>query len=434
MKKEKYQVRIEFWKNFTSNLHVDLERYLKSLNIPHFSKQAKFIVNQSFNDLFRHLDDILTPTIVSYIIQNKEKTKGIYDSLFNINYHETISKLSEFDSNSVANLYRKTKKFRYHFKLLFQRLARDWPEIYKTFEIKEGDYITTCKLTSGDGHFDGTQTSLFRFNDSSKGFVYKPINMNLDLLICELQKFLGTQVYSKVISKSDQIFAYGYVQLVEEKLNFESYFDAKRIYSSMGQLLAWGKFFKISDGHCDNIIITEQNARWIDLETCFHFSKDFIYDIHPLEETGLISDVKEDNAYIGIVTGIQGGNIPMLSLTSPVIVDDGTDDMRIQYFDTFTPSLTYNCFSINNKLVYPEDYISSIQDGYKKELCFLVKNADRIIDFISNYMKSNTMHCRYLVQMTAYYARFISLLNTNVIQTDYAQPGHSPVQIAFFFN
>ena len=238
--------------------------------------------------------------------------------------------------------------------------------------------------------------------------------MNLDLLICELQKFLGTQVYSKVISKSDQIFAYGYVQLVEEKLNFESYFDAKRIYSSMGQLLAWGKFFKISDGHCDNIIITEQNARWIDLETCFHFSKDFIYDIHPLEETGLISDVKEDNAYIGIVTGIQGGNIPMLSLTSPVIVDDGTDDMRIQYFDTFTPSLTYNCFSINNKLVYPEDYISSIQDGYKKELCFLVKNADRIIDFISNYMKSNTMHCRYLVQMTAYYARFISLLNHTI--------------------
>lgn len=117
------------------------------------------------------------------------------------------------------------------------------------------------------------------------------------------------------------------------------------------------------------------------------------------------------NVHIGIVTGIQGGMIPRLGITSPTVYNDGTDEMYLRYFKLFEPKELKNKVLLNKQICRPEKYAFSIKKGYCDNIKSLISNKDKIIQFIDQYALNNDIQVRYIMQTTALYARFIGLLN-----------------------
>lgn len=410
--------RLNFWWGFLDEIVRDIECQLKT-GPPPFKKAEKAILVDIVNTLIVHLDVILVPTIITYINTHKGRIQSncsIYDSLFSGEPLSILEKLETFHSQTIVNVYNKCRRFKLHFYQLTNRIFKDWDEIKKLYDLSDSDVLSSIKLMCGDEHFQGSQTSILRFESGKKGFVYKPINMNVELLMQDLQSATNiwkgyNPVKNRIITKYDGINYYGYLGLYEYNGKVRSLKEAEKVYYNFGRLLAWGRFFKMADGHCDNIIINVPNVYWVDLESTFHFMHDVVYQVNHLEETGLLYEAKPDNTYIGIVTGIQGGTIPRLGLTSPTVYNDGTDDILIRYFKVFHPSDTHNRIYWKKELCKPEKFVSSIKEGYVSELKFLCARKEDIMEIMVNFFERCHIQIRYIIQATASYARFIGLVN-----------------------
>lgn len=414
MNKNINKKRYEFWEWYFTEFAYDCRNRFKEGPLP-FVNARESAYSQILFSLISAVDAILTPTLVCYIEDNKKPGLSIYNDLFSGNYQRTFELLEKFHSPTFFNVINRYRRFKAHFYTLTDRIFNDWEEIKKSFKIEDNEVLVNIKLMCGDEHFYGGQTSLFRFGTGTKGFIYKPLGIGLDMLMQELKLLIYKDTKNVIISKTEKRNGieggYGYIGLFEYIGEARDLMQAKNLYKDFGKLLAWGKFFKIADGHCDNIIVSDEGVQWIDLETAFLFTQDSVYDVHPLEETGLIYDAKHENTFIGIVTGIQGGSIPRLALTSPTVYNDGTDEMYIRYFRTFTPTDCYNRFLCKGKECKPEDFVEEITKGYVESIKKLYSERDNIIKHIKSFLAVNQVRCRYLVQTTASYARFIGLLN-----------------------
>ncbi|MGI2262336.1 DUF4135 domain-containing protein [Candidatus Cardinium hertigii] len=410
--------RLKLWWRFLDQIVQDIDDQLKTGPRP-FKNAKRSIVSDIVNTLIAHLDIILIPTLVTYIHTQKGNTKSncsIYDSLFAEDPILILEKLERFHSQTIINVYNKCRRFKLHFYQLTNRIFKDWEEIKKLYHLYDTDSLSSMQLMCGDEHFQGAQTSILRFESGKKGFVYKPINMNVELLIQDLQSAANiwqgyNPVENRIITKYDGINYYGYLGLYAYNGKVRSLEEAKAVYYNFGKILAWGIFFKISDGHCDNIIVNAPDVHWIDLESTFHFMHDIAYQVNHLEATGLLYEAKPDNAYIGIITGIQGGTIPRLGLTSPTIYNDGTDDILVRYFKIFHPTSCNNRIFLNQELCKPEEFVSSIKEGYINELKFLCAHKENIMKIIFDFFEKLHIQVRYIIQTTASYARSIGLIN-----------------------
>lgn len=407
--------RMEFWRWYFREFKNDCKnKFAEGPRAFRLSNQD--VYDQMLYSLIHDCDLILTPTIVSYIYEHKNEEKGgyIYDNLFSGNHHETLSLLENFHSTTFTHIINRYRRFKLHFYKLTERLFNDWTELKQIFNLFEDDLLHKIRLTCGDEHFYGGQTSILYFGQEEKGFVYKPVGIEGDLLVRELKILLGKKGKKSVIIAKDGSGGteggYGYIGLHHYVGEVNNIAFAKELYKDFGRLLGWGKFFKIADGHSDNIIVSKDGVQWIDMEMIFYFGQKTTYEMHPLEETGLIYEAKPQNTHLGIITGIQGGVIPNLSLTVPIVCNDGTDDMYIRYFKTFISPGCYNRFSTEGTTYNPEDFVIEIQQGYREAIIELYDNKTKLLEYIEKFFQSRSIRCRYLAQATASYARFISLL------------------------
>ena len=378
-----------------------------------FQSNAYNLTHSIIHTIIPHLDKILAPTIVHYM----HAKNSSYNEIFSSSTQDTIEKLETYHSSTFIYIYQTIRKFQFHLNGLITRLQKDWEKIVDIFSINSEDKIMDIKITAGDQHGYGAQTSLVIF-ENNKGFVYKPLGISMDVLFSEMIGWMNENIHlplkayhQKILTFTDKDGQYGYIKLLPYNSKATSKQKVEETYYNFGKLIALGKFFSISDGHCDNIIVNVPVVHWIDLECAFHFFEDKINNVHALEKTGLLFEAKKTNAYIGIITGLQGGCMPRLGLTSPSVYNDGTNNMHIRYFKIFEPKDVKNHIYFQNKRTRPEDYIKFIQDGYKEYLTCLYNYKENIISFIKKFNEKNVLHCRYLVQTTASYARFIGLLH-----------------------
>lgn len=317
--------RLKFWYAFLDGTKKDIVYQLES-GPPAFKNRQKEVVTGILHDLIGHLDTTLVPTIITYIDTHRKQTTSngsFYDILFSAPFSMILEKIEKFHSQTIINILHKCRRFKLHLYQLTHRIFIDWPEIQKQYQLSDNDSLSSMQLSCGDAHFQGAQTAILRFNADTKGFVYKPVDVHIDLLMHTLRSTAnGWQGYppikDRIIAKHDESGYYGYLGLYTYQGQVGSLREAEEVYYNFGKWLAWGKCFKIADGHSDNIIVHVPHVHWLDLEATFHFVHP-IYPIHPLEETGLIYEAKPDNTPTGIVTGIQGGTTPRLNLTIPTV-------------------------------------------------------------------------------------------------------------------
>lgn len=233
-------------------------------------------------------------------------------------------------------------------------------------------------------------------------------------MISQLEKELFNNNWKapKILTYEEDSFnPYGYIEFIQYTGHCKNIAEAKKLYYQFGKLLAYGKLFKISDGHADNVIVNYPNITWIDLETTFHTYITNFEDIHPLEITGLLYNATEEKTILGIVTAIQGGRIPRVRVTRPTIVNDGQDIMSIRYFGLLNKVALANQIFLNNQLCKAEDYISDIQEGYKNTVHLIIKNKQTAINKMTEYIaKGKYFRTRFLCVVTACYSRYIALL------------------------
>ena len=422
--------RLKFWQQFLSNMLIDIRQQFKAGPKP-FREASNQVLEAIISSLIINLEPILLPTVVSYLYSPKNisiDSSSKYTSLFNGDYEKTFSILEEFHSPTIRVLFNRCRRFRSHFFLACQRIFEDWELIQANFNIKNNSELYAVRLTCGDEHNQGAQTSIFTFDKGVKGFVYKPVDVSIDLLMHNIFAYYennfqeGFTPILKVIPRSENTAErYGYVELCPYVGNINNKSEVQKIYEELGKLLAFGKVFKIADGHSDNIIINTPRAVWLDLETAFHSFSSEICGVHSLERTGLLVEAKEENTMFGIVTAIQGGVIPRLNLTRPTPYNDGKDNMYIRYFCLIDVKENKNRIYLNGKLCLPEDYSADIKKGYSNTLTKLIDNKEKLLSFIEFTLKEQELRTRHLLLATACYARYIGLTNHIVsnIRGDY---------------
>lgn len=415
--------RFSFWRSFILNSHL-FNLHEKFSEGPEPFKSAKAQVYENIiRTLSAILDTFLLPTLAAYLNVKKSTSKNItvednyfYKELFSKNYQDILKEIEAFHTPTVENIFQRCNKFRYHFNKTCDRIFNDWSDIKKLFNINDEDVLDFTRFFIGDEHGLGAQTTLISFNEGKKGFVYKPVDIKIDILVHGLiayiysefsEKYSSTLKFHPVNKNNEQ---YGYIELVAYSGNLKNTQEAETIYYNYGKLLALGHVLKLSDGHADNIIVNYPNVHWLDMETAFHFTNSDISDIvHPLSMTGLIFEVRKTNCNFGLVTGLQGGTIPRLNLTQPTAMNDGKDDLYIRYFKLSELDDKKNRIYINNILCCPEDYQLKIVDGFKTMYKNLLMHKDKILRFLHHQLGSQTIYARQVLYSTTCYSRYIYL-------------------------
>lgn len=418
--------RKKFLCSFLANLHSEVENKFSEGPNP-FRNMEGVILDVMFSTLCVFLDTYLIPVCVDYI--NTERSAGripenssSYDLLFSKNYTEILEIFEKNYSPVMSQMYNRCRIFKKHLLLACDRIFADWPEIKEKFGISDDDKIHRARFFCGDPHGDGPQTSIITFNNGEKGFVYKPVNLSIvqffyDLLgyVEEKCEFSFKKIPSIIMKKSVGNGDYGYINFISYKGHVQNQAEAEKIYESFGKVLAFARFFKVADGHADNIVIHSPDVFWIDLENSFHFeSKQLIQtDIHPLEVTGLIFEARKVTTMFGVITGIQGGSFPRFNLTQPIAINDGTDDMHVRYFSLSDVSEEdkKNRIYLNNEICMPEEYIESIQKYYRETIEKLLENKNHILSFMKKYLAKNEIVVRHIFKATASYFRYINLFS-----------------------
>ena len=411
--------RYLFWMHYLSGISSEIKTHCNRGPLP-FRQLSDHTLKSTLNILILDLESILLPMLVGYLQEHKTKSSNstsVYTELFQ-NPEQCIELLETYHSPTMALLYNRCRKFKRNFYLVTERIYSDWEKIKSLFQLDDSDTLSGMKLASGDEHGQGEQTSVFLFNNNQQGFVYKPVDLQIDILMHDLFAYINSDFSEKyetdlkIHAGQDTFDRYGYIGFCQYQGRTNNPKTAESVHDNYGKILYFGRFFKITDGHADNLIICKPNVIWLDLETSFHtFLSDIILDnVHELEKSGLLMHATDKNTFIGIVTGLQGGCIPRVKLTSPSVVNDGHDNMSLQYFG-LREVKTMNRIYLHGKMCRPEQYSDAICRGYAKTMKLLIRNKDKLLEFINDRLENNVVRTRHLLLLTACYRRYSMLLN-----------------------
>lgn len=333
-----------------------------------------------------------------------------------------MKKLEEFDSFTLSVVYRKISRFKYSFVKACERIFLDWEEIKTVFSIKDGFTISSIQGMGGDEHGLGDKTVVIAFNEGQTGFAYKPINVTVDQIVNRLfslheNNYIESydQKFLRFITRNQNSNSYGYIEYCPYNGVVENMSSAAIIYEDFGRLLAFGKLLKIADGHSDNLIVNFPRVIWLDLETAFHSYSQDVKVTNELEKTGLLCEFNPQIAFLGVVTGIQGGVIPKLRLTRPTAYSEGSNEMYLRYFHLINHAKKIkNRVYIGDILCLPENYAHKIKFGYRYHLSKIIENKNKILDFLETHLNKAPIQTRHLFLITACYARYEALLNHTI--------------------
>ncbi len=280
--------RQEFWTFYLQNFKSELVAKFNN-SVFGFDNLDKS-VDKIVWTVYENLDSILLSALVSYI--SVHKTKGnetsVYDSLFDDNHSNTIRVLEDFSPKVFQDINFRILKFKYNIFCCLDRSYKRWSDICDAFGMRRDSELSDLLITSGDAHALGYQTVVFKFNGNSQGFVYKSIHLGVDMFINKtidsIERNLRDSRWSspKILSYADDSFnAYGYIEFIKYGGDVKNKSEVKNLFYQFGKLLAYGKVFKITDGHADNVIVSNPNIFWIDLETAFHTFISDLNNTHP---------------------------------------------------------------------------------------------------------------------------------------------------------
>lgn len=238
--------RYLFWLHYLAGISSEIKTQCNRGPLP-FRRVSDHTLKSTLNILILDLESILLPMLVGYLQEHKTKSSNrssLYTDLFQ-NPEQCIELLETYHSPTMALLYNRCRKFKRNFYLATERIYSDWEKIKSLFQLDDSDNLSSMKLASGDEHGQGEQTSIFLFNNNQQGFVYKPVDLQIDIMMHDLFAYINSDFSEKyetdlkIYAGQDTFDRYGYIGFCQYQGTTNNPKTAESVHDNYGKLLAF---------------------------------------------------------------------------------------------------------------------------------------------------------------------------------------------------
>ncbi len=265
------------------------------------------------------------------------------------------------------------------FRALMTTKEKFWQEVVKDNYVYLGDlHDVITKIKSGNNvYYENLLDNEKYFQEIITDIV--PVFKDL------LPQFETTQKYIKR----------HYIKFDDADFIPEKYFE------NFGLLLSFAFFFRLTDLHMENVVISNNWTKLFDFE--FAFSPDYDHINFGIMPTNLISYKTEDN-----ISALLGGYFPINSYMKPILKIDNVGKPEIVWKVPSKRNLHNIPSEEKRNKLHPKQYVENIMTGFKKGNQELTSNRDKIIkltqnaDFKVRQLVRPTRQYRYLMISYAY--------------------------------
>ncbi|PGR56524.1 DUF4135 domain-containing protein [Bacillus cereus] len=401
-----------------------LKDLLQQNTSPYITTSAQEQIIQQFAI---HMDWMVIPTIAKEVNFSRHESNHTTRVLKRDGYQQFISKHPEYIKSLFNDKYNglfndlviRANRIIEHIALCLKRIQNDWRQICRSFFLNKESSISSIDIFAGDPHA-GKNTVIIELTDQT-AFVYKPVSVVLDNVLQGIIEWTnGSEGPPLKTVNSIVRNGYGYFEFIKNDSKCVSQEEVIRFHQCLGKHLALDCALGTVDGHMENIIAVKDTPYRVDLETGFHTVNAYQKEkFSAIEQTGLLINITKMPSNWPIVSGIQAGTIPRLSFFAPFVINDGTDNMEVQYRRNSRGKVTNRIYFMNS-LVHPEDYIDDIIDGFNMMYKWITTNKEELFKLVEERVFKSQAISRHLFRATAFY----SLLTRRLFLPEVRQTGN----------
>lgn len=195
----------------------------------------------------------------------------------------------------------------------------------------------------------------------------------------------------------------------------ESDFIPEKYFENFGLLLAFAFFFRLTDLHMENVVLSNNWTKIFDFE--FAFSPDYDHLNFGIMPTNLISYKTEDN-----ISALLGGYFKINSYMKPILLIDADGKPEIIWKTPSRRKLHNIPSKEKRRNIHPKEYVESIMEGFTRGHKELLERREKIVSFT----ESSNFRVRQLVRPTRQY---------RYLMVSYAYPQiHSKLELNDYYD
>jgi type 2 lantibiotic biosynthesis protein LanM len=409
--------QIPFEDIFTPLLNLFFNNNKEGLNNPIFAPEFKICIE---NDLITSLSNLTGKLFLDEFesykasIQADTVNGNLYDNFIIYMLNERLIKIFQEKPVLLRLISTKVKQWVESSHELISRLINDFDDIKIFFEIESNARILKISNPESDLHNGGRSVRIINIS-SNQAIVYKPKNLDIDLLWNEFVKNihdLGAPISlkcTKTLSRRE----YGWTEFIHND-EADSIDDIANFYRRSGALLAIFHIWSASDMHDENIIASKDKPIPIDLEMLLQPT--FIED--KLDDPAFSAEIKAREiiynsvfqvgllpAYSRINSGevvAQGGITPQENLVGESVwIDINTSSMKLVARKQLKHNST-NLPKFNGVTIPIYNYVDNFIGGFSQTIEFINDKINK--DFFNkNLLIDNGISVRKVIRPTRFY-------------------------------
>ena len=274
-----------------------------------------------------------------------------------------------------------------------EHLGRDAEDLQRAFGAGQAlGTLSDLVVGAGDVHRHGRSVFVAGFSSGTR-VVYKPRSLAAEVRFERLVAWLNDHGQSPALRAVHSIDrgTYGWAAY-ESYAECESADAVDRFYERLGGYVALLHALEATDFHYENVIAAGEHPMLVDLEALFHprhalppasNEPEWIgWDV--LQHSVLRAGVLPLRAYanddsVGIdMSAVSGGGAQRTPNRFPVLVDAGTDTMRLERDFVMLPE-SRNRPTVNGRPVDPTPYVEHLIAGFAATYRLLERHRDELI-------------------------------------------------------
>ena len=269
------------------------------------------------------------------------------------------------------------------------RLESDWQAIEDTFlPRRKNQIVTKLELGLSDPHNNNRTVIGITFDSGSK-IIYKPKNLNLDLVYTEFLKWFMKEGFPlpfkliEIIPQSE----YGWVEYIEQQ-PLKSEEEAVRYYQRAGVMVCLWYALMGTDCHYENLIAHGEYPIYIDLET-------LMCPVPRPLNVQAVSPVRDRFAHSVLTTSMlprwrvtNGDHSYDVSALGCFKNEQQASSLNWEYVNTdamalkmlpFEKSPQKNVPYLGGNILQPNDYLDEIVKGFDMMYRFILEKRDALL-------------------------------------------------------
>ncbi len=323
-----------------------------------------------------------------------------------------------------------------------ERLNVDLPEIQLFFAQNTSstlpiNKVIAIKSSLSDLHNQNRSVICLTFESGFK-LIYKPKNLGLEAIFCQLLEWCNQQLTStdeqefdypnltfktlKVLNKKN----YGWVEYIEQ-LPCADETAVKRFYTRAGMLLCLLYVLGATDCHNENLIACTEHLVLVDMETVMHHEAKLMESFlaktatsaatnqlfDSVLTTGLLPmwQFNEDSSIANDFSGLGSVDVQPVPIPMPVWRNINTDNMY-QGYEKIDRPVEANIPTLNGVPLSPNNYIDELVSGFEQMYRFLIRQREALLAPNSPLAAFASQEVRFIFRPTRIYGIALSKVMT----------------------